>query len=152
MNAASNGMAPGDSSVVKNAGLELSKQTSGCVVICCDQYGNKSSTKPRPWIGDFDANVNQIDGTNDVVLGRTHENLAGMHHSPHVNIFFTTPSCVAKAMMSPRIDLSLPPSGAEFLQCQPAGPIADIHTNQTFTSTNKLLYFRASATIRSYDI
>eukprot|EP01050_Picozoa_sp_SAG11_P011148 SAG11_NODE_1161_length_5638_cov_10.644545_2_plen_89_part_00 len=58
MNADFNDMAPGDSSVVKNVELELSKQTSGCIVIrfCCDEYGNKSSTKPRPRIGDSDTN------------------------------------------------------------------------------------------------
>eukprot|EP01050_Picozoa_sp_SAG11_P016828 SAG11_NODE_2345_length_3487_cov_1.677981_4_plen_145_part_00 len=79
-------ISPDDSTVVKNAALELSEQTSGSVVIRCDQNGNQSSNKPRLWIGDFDTNVNQI---GDSVLDCTHDDLAGMHHSPPVKSFFS---------------------------------------------------------------
>ena len=72
-----------DDSFDKNAApeLKLSKPNSRNAVICYDQCGNKSSTKPgsqirHTGVGDFHMSVNQIDD-----FDHTHEDLAGIYRS-----------------------------------------------------------------------
>eukprot|EP01050_Picozoa_sp_SAG11_P011149 SAG11_NODE_1161_length_5638_cov_10.644545_3_plen_166_part_00 len=108
MTANFDGVRLADNSLDKSAApeIKLSKSNSRNALLCYDQCGNKSSTKPRSQkrhagVGDFHIDVNQIDD-----FDHTHEGLAGIHRSPPVkHPLLLSPPSLSKAMTSSLIYL-----------------------------------------------